>query len=373
MKNTLSGNIRTLRRERGMTQEQLAEAMGVTVGAVHKWESKASIPEVRLLMEMADLFEVSVDALLGYKAKNNSVEDIIERIRDGLRTKDFDSALAEADRALRRYPNTFSIVYCCADAYERKGLETGDEGAVRYAISLMERSIPLLSQNSDPEISEVTIRSDIATCHIVLRQYDRGIGILKKYNAGGINNSLLGMTCSQQQCFDRKDAETYLVKAFSGVVTHAVRCMSGYVNYFINLGKPAEALEASLWLVQFLDSLKADRDSMSYPDRLSAVFRAAGAGCLLRLGKKKESEQLLLEAYRQATAFDAAPVYGAYALKFCIGDTAKTTASDDLGETVVEAVEKLLNCDEGFRPLLKTWSEFKSEYPFPDKEEHTDE
>ena len=50
----LAENIRRLRKEHSMTQEQVANALGVTVGAVYKWESGQSLPEIRLLMEIAD-------------------------------------------------------------------------------------------------------------------------------------------------------------------------------------------------------------------------------------------------------------------------------------------------------------------------------
>ena len=59
MESRLAENIKTFRKERKMTQEQLAEAMGVTVGAVYKWESKQSNPDFDLIIELADLFEVS--------------------------------------------------------------------------------------------------------------------------------------------------------------------------------------------------------------------------------------------------------------------------------------------------------------------------
>ena len=47
----LAENIRTLRKDRKLTQEQLAEVLGVTTGAVYKWESGLSIPELPMLME----------------------------------------------------------------------------------------------------------------------------------------------------------------------------------------------------------------------------------------------------------------------------------------------------------------------------------
>ena len=46
--------IKKLRKEKDMTQEQLAEALGVTVGAVYKWENGLSMPEIRLLVESLD-------------------------------------------------------------------------------------------------------------------------------------------------------------------------------------------------------------------------------------------------------------------------------------------------------------------------------
>lgn len=49
----LAENIRTFRKTRGLTQEQLAEALMVSVGAVSKWEKGASIPDISLILEMA--------------------------------------------------------------------------------------------------------------------------------------------------------------------------------------------------------------------------------------------------------------------------------------------------------------------------------
>ncbi len=50
----LSEHIRSLRKARGLTQEQLAEALGVTAGAVYKWESRLSLPELPMLVQLAD-------------------------------------------------------------------------------------------------------------------------------------------------------------------------------------------------------------------------------------------------------------------------------------------------------------------------------
>ena len=71
MTNKLAENIRTFRKARSLTQEQLAEVLGVTTGAVYKWEARLSQPELGMLMELADFFDTSVDVLLGYEMKDN--------------------------------------------------------------------------------------------------------------------------------------------------------------------------------------------------------------------------------------------------------------------------------------------------------------
>lgn len=60
--------IYELRRQRGFSQEQLAEKIGVSRQTVSKWESGASVPELEKLIALSRCFGVSVDALIGHAA-----------------------------------------------------------------------------------------------------------------------------------------------------------------------------------------------------------------------------------------------------------------------------------------------------------------
>lgn len=70
MKNeiNLSNNILRLRHERKLTQEALAEFMGVTKASVSKWETGQSTPDILILSQMASFFDVTIDELVGYEA-----------------------------------------------------------------------------------------------------------------------------------------------------------------------------------------------------------------------------------------------------------------------------------------------------------------
>lgn len=64
LKKVIAANISTLRREAGMTQLDLANKLNYSDKAVSKWESGASVPDVGVLLEIANLFGVTVDYLL---------------------------------------------------------------------------------------------------------------------------------------------------------------------------------------------------------------------------------------------------------------------------------------------------------------------
>lgn len=68
----LNEQIASLRKEKGITQEELAQALGVTNQAVSKWESAQCCPDIQLLPDIADYFGVSIDELMGYKPKHTA-------------------------------------------------------------------------------------------------------------------------------------------------------------------------------------------------------------------------------------------------------------------------------------------------------------
>ncbi len=71
---TIGKRIMTLRKSRGMTQDQLAEKLGVTAQAVSKWENDVSCPDISLLPKLAEVFQVTTDSLLGMPEETELVE-----------------------------------------------------------------------------------------------------------------------------------------------------------------------------------------------------------------------------------------------------------------------------------------------------------
>ena len=78
-----------LRKNRGITQEQLAQKLGITNQAVSKWESGQCLPDIQLLPEIAEYFNVSVDELMGRTAAKND-DDILIILKNKIECAEYE-------------------------------------------------------------------------------------------------------------------------------------------------------------------------------------------------------------------------------------------------------------------------------------------
>ena len=111
MKLYIAENLRQLRQNRGLTQEQLAEQLGVSFQAVSRWENALSYPDIELIPEIAAFFEVSSDELMG--TEKAAMEQNLLRDKKRLRTEDFRTAeeyRAFVEELHRKYPHDAEIL-----------------------------------------------------------------------------------------------------------------------------------------------------------------------------------------------------------------------------------------------------------------------
>ena len=333
METRIAENIRAYRKQRGLTQEQLAEVLGVSVGAVYKWESRSSLPELRLIMEMADFFDVSVDALLGYRMKDNQLNATVERLREASRRRDYD-ALSEAEKAIMKYPHSFDAVFAAANLYYTFGAGTRKEPWLRRAIELLDNARLLVSQCTDSRISESWICGMIAEMHEMLGETDKALELLKAYNPGAIFNDRIGiMLLSHGR--NPEEANDFLEDGLLREISRLIQLGIGYAMLFDVKG------------------LKKTKE----PDfivKMIAIFHVFLAVFQYKSGDRKGAEESLGTAKCLAAAFDAAPNYAANQVKY-VRESETTNAHDLLGETAMDAVMYVLRDKDP--ELRKLWAE----------------
>lgn len=112
----LGARIVALRKAKGMTQEQLASALGVSAPAVSKWETDTSCPDITLLCPLARALGTNVDTLLQFEEQPS--EEQITEWMNGLLEKIMDQESDQAETMLQellhKYPSSISLKYHAA-------------------------------------------------------------------------------------------------------------------------------------------------------------------------------------------------------------------------------------------------------------------
>lgn len=127
MKLNLNDTIRQLRLRDGRTQEDLAQALGVTCQAVSRWEKGGSYPDMELIPSIANFFGISIDELFGYhNERAKKVDDLVERIyemnsRNNGRDECMDECIQLAREGMAEFPGNEKIMLCLASMLYNAG------------------------------------------------------------------------------------------------------------------------------------------------------------------------------------------------------------------------------------------------------------
>lgn len=112
--------IRKYRKEKQLTQEEMANILGVTAPAVNKWENGVSCPDISLLAPIARLLGISTDTLLSYREEltEKEVNQIVAEIAQKIKKEDYDMVFQWAMKKVQEYPNCESLVLAVAQVLD---------------------------------------------------------------------------------------------------------------------------------------------------------------------------------------------------------------------------------------------------------------
>ncbi len=338
MESRLADNIRGYRKGLGLTQEQLAERLGITLGAVSKWERGSSEPGLSYIMELAELFHVSVDALIGFSMRGTDADTEADRI-EGLDNEESIWKVAdEYENAMKKFPNHFRIVCGAALVNQQIGVLYKRDEALKKALDLFRHSIDLLSQNRDhPEINEARLRNEIAGCYSALKNYSKAIEEYKKNNLTGSNDARIGCLYTLHE---KKPEEgiRFTERAFFSNFTDMITTMSGYVSYYISTARHDQGIRAAEWAIRFLESLKEDPGRRAYLDKIISLFYLSLAILQDGRGMPEKSEESLRTAVRVAAAFDSNPTFTLENV-ILLSDAEKQGVYDETGATATDGLK----------------------------------
>ena len=170
------------RRSKNITQEELAEHMGVSKAAVSKWEKQQSYPDISLLPQLASYFNISIDELMGYQPQM-SVEDIhrlYAELSMEFSTKPFDEVISRCRDIVKKYYSCFPLVFRMGILYMNYGYTIAkDEEQKNSALSeSKELFIRVKDLSEDIGLKQAALQME-ATCELMLGNSDTVIELLK--------------------------------------------------------------------------------------------------------------------------------------------------------------------------------------------------
>ena len=130
---SIGSTIKRLRREKDITQEQLAEYLGITSRAISQWECDRTAPDISQIPALCHVFDVSSDVLLGIDIEKNNqkIQKYLDEAQNLCCQGKWEEYTAILREANKKFPRDYKIMHTLADAmvneYSRKGIKEYDE------------------------------------------------------------------------------------------------------------------------------------------------------------------------------------------------------------------------------------------------------
>lgn len=248
--------IRLLRKERRITQEQLAEAMNVSVAAVSKWETGQSAPELPLLCRIADYFAVSVDSLLGHEIKRERLDDLIHAMKQMQTARNAFALRDLITKTLNSYPNDGTAVEACADACYALFIQHGDRDAIMQSIHLTQRLFAL--DRGDGSTREYELLAHLADLYAIIEDWEKAQYYYEKCSVSGSHDAEIArcrlMRGQPQQ------ALTVISDCLQAETFRLFQMLDTLKDILLSLGQTEKALRSLTWGTEVISGLGENPD-----------------------------------------------------------------------------------------------------------------
>jgi len=209
--NNFGETLKKLRKQKEMTQEQLAEYVNVSPQSVSKWETNSTLPDITVIPVLANIFDVSADVLLGIDIakKKERIEKIVKEAMDCLCKGQYEETEKTLRGALREYPNSYRLMVTLAlalrnIAWQKPKAETAKKTLNEEIVSLCEK---ILAECTDDDVRHCAI-SYLCFTYSDMGENEKAMDLAKKQpGKGATSDCLLGFILKGTEKFRHKQKQ----------------------------------------------------------------------------------------------------------------------------------------------------------------------
>lgn len=315
--------IRKYRKEKNMTQEEMAVRLGVTAPAVNKWENENSLPDIMLLAPIARLLGISLDTLLSFREEltQEEINGIINELDEKLQTAPFEECFQWTKERLELYPNCEGLMFSAAVVLQARLLlqEISDqEDYEAYTVSLFERVL-----RSDDEGMRLQAADSLFAFYLRKEQYDKAESYLEYFSLQNPNKKF-----RQAQIFEKTGRTKEAYKEYEKLLFEAYGRVSLTLNGMYVLAVQEKDMERAHKLVEKQRELAVCFEMGRYHE----------VSCSLELAML-EKDADAVEAI-QKELLDAVPQLDAFRHSFLYEHTEFTEIREDFAEKLREKLQE---------------------------------
>lgn len=269
--------IRKKRREKGLTQEQVAACLGVTAPAVNKWESGASLPDLALLLPLSRLLETDPNTLLGFHGDLTKEEAMlyINEIAQTAKDKGMEETLFLIRKRVREYPSCGALLYQAATLLRGMAIlfpvsEARAEENRAYAVSLYERAMNC----ADMQSADLS-RYALASLYIQEKNYEKAeelIGQMPEYQPLDKKSLQIQMYIQQKK---NEDAAVLLERKLNSSIQEIFLMLDQLATVTVREGNIERARELARYSRQVMEIYPWDYSTFVVEFTVAAEARDA--------------------------------------------------------------------------------------------------
>lgn len=295
----------TKRGEKGITQEELANFIGVSKASVSKWEKGHSYPDITFLPQLAAYFNISLDELMGYESQmtDDHIRKLYEELLHEFATKPFDDVISHCRSITKKYFSCFPLLYQIGILFlNYSATFKDDEKKGSTLIEAKELFVRVKTLCDRIELKQLALHCE-AVCEMMLDKPNEVIALLEKEKRPFSFHPSIGVMLSQsyQKLGKMQEAKTTLQE---NIFDNIVALLFDIPSYLaICTDDMAHFEEVCRRTIEMIDIFNAKE---VYPFATLSFYSTAAEG-YLTIGNTEKSLNML-EIYTEIVTGDILPL-----------------------------------------------------------------
>ncbi|MBI9046292.1 MAG: helix-turn-helix transcriptional regulator [Anaerolineaceae bacterium] len=227
--------ILSKRREKGITQDELAAYIGVSKASVSKWETEQNFPDITFLPQLATYFNISVDELIGYSPQmtKEDIKKLYHRLSSEFSSQSFDEVLAEVRAIIKKYYSCFPLLLQMAVLLiNHYGLAKEKDDQKMLLHEIIGICIRTKTESEDIWLSQQA-NSIEALCHMALKQPLEVVELLDGTIKPISGDEVILAIAYQMMGNIQKSKEVLQVSTYQHLLILTSNLIS-YLNFYVN-------------------------------------------------------------------------------------------------------------------------------------------